>query len=187
MIYARILAGKLWEAWTALQVTYFSSKLSIALEHGLHLDSRAARSALKSYFSHANLIDSVRNSFAFHYSRKLGEQWEEVADREHLYVVAGGTIGNNIDLAAEIITNAAIFRTSHSTDLDVGAQTFMNDVQTMAGHFTTFLEGITLFYLKKMLGENLAEQGHNVEIKVAQHFSEVRIRYFCAPDKVADA
>ncbi len=112
MIYARILAGKLWEAWTALQATYFSSKLSIALEHGLHPDSCAARSALKSYFSHANLIDSVRNSFAFHYSRKLGEHWEEVADGDKLQIILGGTIGNNINLAAELITNAAIFRTS---------------------------------------------------------------------------
>ncbi len=57
----------------------------------------------------------------------------------------------------------------------------------MASHFTTFLEGITLFYLEKMLGDNLVEQGHNVEIKVTQQFSEVRLPYFCAPDKVAGA
>jgi len=183
MIYARILAGKLWEAWVALGKIRLSSELN----QGLHPDSQTARAELKKYFSHSNLIGSVRNFFAFHYSRKLGEQWEEVSDGDKLQIILGGTIGNNIDLAAELITNAAIFRTSHPTNIEAGAQTFLNDVQTMASHFTTFLEGISLFYLKKMLGDNLAEQGHNVEIKVAQQFSEVCIPYFCAPDKVAGA
>lgn len=187
MIYARILAGKLWEAWDALRPTYFSSKLSISLEEDLHPDSRTALSSLKSYFGRANPIFNVRNSFAFHYSRKLGEHWEEIADNEHLYVIAGGNIGNNIHLAAEILTNMAIFRTSHPTDVEIGAQTFLNDIQIVAGHFTTFLEGISLFYLKKMLGENLDKQGQLVEIKVAQKFSEVRIPYFFTPNnKEAD-
>ncbi|HCI13269.1 MAG: hypothetical protein A2063_04280 [Gallionellales bacterium GWA2_60_142] len=185
MIYARILAGKLWEAWEALRATWFSSKPSTTLENGLHPDSRIALSALKGYFSHSNLIFDVRNSFAFHYSRKLGERWEEVADENNLQVILGGTIGNNINLAAELITNAAIIRAAHPTDPEAGLQAFLNDVQTMSEHFTTFLEGVTLFYLEEMLGDSLTEQGRDIEIKVTQPFSEVRIPYFCAPDKIS--
>jgi len=187
MIYARVLAGKLFEAWEALGATWFSSKLSATMEEGLHPDSRAALSALKAYFSHSNLIFKVRNSFAFHYSRKLGERWEEVAEGDGLQIVFGGTIGNNINFAAEIVTNAALLRTAHSSDLEAGLQAFLHDVQTMAGHFTTFLEGITLAYLRKMLGDRLIDQGVDIEVKVTQSFSEVRIPYFCAPDGVAGA
>lgn len=183
MIYARVLAGKLWEAWEALRGTWFSSKPSPALASGLHPDSQTALSALKRYFSHSNLISDVRNSFAFHYSRKLGERWEEVAEGDNLQVVLGGTIGNNINFAAELITNVAIIRDAHPTDLEAGLKLFLDDVQTMAGHFTIFLEDVTLFYLRKMLGDRLAAQGNDLEVKVAQSFSDVRIPYFCAPDE----
>lgn len=184
MIYARVLTGKLWEAWEALRSTWFSSKPSPALAQGLHPDSRAALSALKVYFSRSNLIFDVRNSFAFHYSaRKLGERWEEVAHGDGLQIVLGGTIGNNIDLAAEFMTNAALLRNAHPTDLELGMQTFLGDVQTMAGHFTTFLEGVTLIFLREMFGDRFADHGTEDEVTVSQSFSEVRIPYFCAPDE----
>ncbi len=181
MIYARILAGKLWEAWEALRTTWFSSKPSPALEQGLNPDSRASLAVLKSYFSRSNLICEVRNSFAFHYSTtKLGEHWGEVADGDQLQIVLGGTIGNNIHLAAEFITNAALFRAAHPTDLEVGMKTFLDDVQSMASHFTTFLEGVTLVLLKKLYGDRFTDQSVEEAMTVTQSLSEVRIPYFCA-------
>ena len=188
MIYARVLAGKLWEAWEALRSTWFSSRPAPAFVQGLHPDAQTSLSALKGYFSQSNLIFDVRNSFAFHYfAGKLSEHWEEVAHGDGLQIVLGGTIGNNIDLAAELITNAALFRTAHPTDLAVGMQTFLDDVQSMAGHFTTFLEGLTLVLLRKTLGEDFANQGTEEEVIVNQSFSQVRIPYFCAPDENTDA
>lgn len=183
MIYARILAGKLLEAWNVLGATWFSSKPSAAMNEGLCQDSWDALSALKAYFSHSNLIYDVRNSFAFHYSPKLAERWEEVAEEDRLQIVCGGTIGNNINFAAEIVTNAALLRTAHPSDIGAGLQTFLDDVQTMARHFTTFLEGVTLVYLREMMGDRWIDQGAEFEVKVTQSFSEVRIPYFCAPDE----
>lgn len=188
MIFARILAGKLWEAWEALRSTWFSSKPSPALVQGLHPDSQAALFALKAYFSHSNLIFSVRNSFAFHYSAgKLTEHWEHVARGDDLQIVLGGTVGNNIDLAAETFANVALFKAAHPTDLESGMGVFLNDVQSMAGHFTTFLEGVTLVFLKEILGDHFAEQAAEEDVTVNQLFSEVRIPYFCAPDQGKDA
>jgi hypothetical protein len=184
MIYARVLAGKLWEAWEALRATWFSSKPAPAFVQGLHPDAQASLSALKGYFSRSNLIFNVRNSFAFHYSaEKLSAHWEEVAHGDGLHIVLGGTIGNNIDLGAELITNAALFRAAHPTDLAVGMQTFLDDVQSMASHFTNFLEGVTLVLLRKTLGDDFRNQGTEEEIIVNQSFSQVRIPYFCAPDE----
>jgi hypothetical protein len=188
MIYARVLAGKLWEAWEALRSTWFANKPSPAIAEGLHPNSRASLSALKAYFSRSNVIFDVRNSFAFHYSAgKLGEQWEDVAHGDRLQIVLGGTVGNNIDLAAELIANAALLRAVHPTNLEAGMQTFLNDVQTMAGHFTTFLEGVTLVFLKEIFGDRFADQGTEEEVTVNQSFSEVRIPYFCAPDEAKGA
>ena len=183
MIYARILAGKLWEAWEALRSTLFSIKPSPNFEQDLHPDSRASLAALKRYFSRSNLISDVRNSFAFHYSvGKLSEHWEEVAHGDQLQIVLGGSLGNNVDLAAEFVVNAAIFRTAHPTDIECGMKTFLDDVQSMAGHFTTFLEGVSLVLLRKLFGEHFVDQSTEEEVTVTRSFSEVHIPYFCAPD-----
>ena len=188
MIYARVLAGKLWEAWEGLRTTWFSNRPSPAFEQDLHPDSRASLAAIKSYFSRQNLIFDVRNSFAFHYSAgKLSEHWEEVAHGDQLQIVLGGTLGNNVYLAAEFMTNAALFRAAHPTDLQAGMKTFLDDVQSMASHFTTFLEGVMLALLKHLVGERLADQSIEEEITVDQSFSEVRIPYFCAPDNETGA
>ncbi len=87
----------------------------------------------------------------------------------------------------ELITNAALFKAAHPTDLAVGMQTFLDDVQSMASHFTTFLEGLTLVLLRKTLGEDFANQGTAEEVIVNQSFSQVRIPYFCAPDEKTSA
>jgi len=183
MIYARVLAGKLWEAWEALRATWFASRRSPMLEQRLHEDSMAALTEIKKYFSHSNIIFDVRNSFAFHYSAaKLAEKWEAVAEGDGLQIVLGGTIGNNIDLAAETIANAALFNAANKADLEAGMAKFLDEVQKMASHLTTFLEGVTLVFLQDVLGTNFAARTTEEQIDVQQSFAEVQIPYFCAPD-----
>ena len=188
MIYARVLAGKLWEAWEALRTTWFASKPSPLLEQRLHQDSAAALAEIKKYFSHSNLIFDVRNSFAFHYSAtKLAENWETVADGDGLQIVLGGTIGNNIDLAAETIANAALFNAAAGADLEAGMAKFLDEVQTMTSHLTTFLEGITLVFLQVIFGANFSAKATEEEIGVELSFAKVQIPYFCAPDHAEEA
>lgn len=185
MIYARILAGKLSEAWEVLGSTWFSKRRSAEINDGLHPDSLAALVALKAYFSRTNLIFKVRNSFAFHYSSNLGEGWEDVAEGINLQIILGGTIGNNLNSAAEIVTNAALIRKAHPSNHEAGLDAFLNDVGAMTVHFTTFLEGVNLVYLRKILGDHFIDQATDLEVNVTHRHSEVRIPYFCAPDEVA--
>jgi hypothetical protein len=183
MVYARVLAGKLLEAWNALDPAWFGSRLSLNIEPRLHPDAIASLSVLKRYFSRMNPIFRVRNSFAFHYSaEELGANWEEAAQRAELEVVLGGTIGNNLHLAAELVANAAVLKAVNPTNPEVGFQTFLDDVQTMTSHFTTFLEGAAIVLLETTLGGKLADHGREEELHVQQSYSEVQLPYFCAPD-----
>jgi hypothetical protein len=183
MVYARVLAGKLLEAWNELDLAWFASGLSLNIAPRLQPDASSSLSALKRYFGRTNPIFRVRNSFAFHYSAaRLGANWEEAAQGAELEVVLGGTIGNNLDLAAELVANAAVLKAVNPTNPEVGLQTFLDHVQTMASHFTTFLEGAVTVLLEKTLGGKLADHGREEELSVQQSYSEVQLPYFCAPD-----
>ena len=185
LIYARVLAGKLWEAWASLSPAWFGPKLSTSIAPLLHKDAAASLAALKKYFNNnSNSIYRVRNSFAFHYSAsELGANWESATEGAHLEVLLGGTVGNNLNLAAELVANSAVFKAIDSTGPEAGLKTFFSDVQTVYSHFTNFFEGATVVLLEKALGGQLGDHGYEVNVAVGQSYSEVQLPYFCAPDR----
>jgi hypothetical protein len=111
-IYARLLAGKLLEAWNALGTAFFRAGISRRIEASLHPVAREALAKLKMYFGKPNLIYliyRVRNSFAFHYDAKeLERHWAKVADNPNFEIILGGTVGNNLDVASELVVNTAL-------------------------------------------------------------------------------
>ena len=97
MIYARILAGKLLEAWEVLSKAYFSSTLAQRVDARLKQDAHGALKKIKSYFGRSNTIHRVRNSFAFHYFvEEFNKHWLEAADESSFDLIAGATVGNNL-------------------------------------------------------------------------------------------
>ena len=70
-IIARLLAGRLWEGWELIRKAYFSTRLSLAIESKLPDDTLEALGKLKKYFGKKNIIDILRNEFAFHYSCRI--------------------------------------------------------------------------------------------------------------------
>ena len=183
MVYARILAGKISEAWESLKPAWFRNKLASRLEPALHPDAVASLSALKLYFGKSSPINRVRNSFAFHYSaRALSAHWQEAVGEEQYEAISGGIIGNNLHLGAEMVANVAVFRSVGSAGPAESLQVFFDDVQTMANHMTTFLEGVTMRITEIALGTSLEVAAKEESIAVTQSFGEVSIPYFCAPD-----
>jgi hypothetical protein len=68
LIILRLLAGKLWESWSAVKKYYHQP----AVGNSPWLkDNEAIAEPLgkiKRYFSHKNVINTIRNDFGFHYS-----------------------------------------------------------------------------------------------------------------------
>ena len=182
MIYARILAGKLYEARKVLAATWFRRKPPSYLP-ALHPEAMTALAAIKIYFNDKNSINQVRNHAAFHYSAAaLSENWESLAHENSLKMIFGGTIKNNFFHASEMLANAALLKIVNTTDLEAGMAKFMDDVQTVAADFTTFLEGATVSFLQLIFGSNFGDKTTEEKIDVQQSFLDVRIPYFCAED-----
>jgi hypothetical protein len=184
LIYARLLAGKLNEAWEVLAKAWFATKLSLKLEPKLHPQAKEARVQLGAYFGRTNLINRVRNSVAFHYSAEaVGAAWEEVADE--FETILGGTVGNNLHHGSELAANAALMKAVNPTDLEEALATFLNEVQSIASYFTEFFDGVLLVMLEDVLGPDFRNAGTYAEI-LPPHFRDVHVPFFCIPDLSAD-
>jgi hypothetical protein len=178
-IYARLLAGKLLEAWNALGTAFFGARISQRIEASLDPVAREALAKLKIYFGKSNLIYRVRNSFAFHYTAEEFEHhWAKVADNPNFEIVLGGTVGNNLDIASELVINRAVVNSTNQQDESAALQTFFDEVQSTAGHFTAFLEGAILMLLESVLPSPLVSQSRTESIEPRFAFEDVAIPHF---------
>lgn len=178
-IYARLLAGKLLEAWKALESAFFGTKISQRLEDKLHPRAQEGLRKIKAYFNKSKTIYRVRNSFAFHYSvEEFDAHWHEPADESAFELVLGGTVGNNLYLASELVVNTALLNSINPADRSAALKTFFEEVQSLAANFTVFLEGTIIAILEEASGSPLANQGHDEEIAPRRGFEDVAIPHF---------
>lgn len=187
MFYARLLAGKLLEAWGALERSWFASKIGVEISKQLHQDAIVSLQELKRYFGTKNLIFAVRNSFAFHYDADvLGEHWERAAQEPFFELVIGINRGNSFDQASELVANVAVFQTVTPGDAHGGMAAFLHDVKIVSGHFRSFCEGVTRAILERLSGLNLDQMGALSDIAPKRKYSDISIPVFCRPEDDVD-
>lgn len=179
-IYARLLAGKLFEAWLALKASFFGSKLSCSIEGKLHPNSQDSLKAIKTYFNKSNNIFRVRNSFAFHYSvEEFTSHWREPADEPNFELILGGTVGNNFALASELVVLNAVLNSINPADKAAALQKFFDEVQSLAEHFTIFLEGALIALLEEATQSKFSNLQHeDQEIVLQEGWGDVGIPHF---------
>ncbi|MDR3491537.1 MAG: hypothetical protein P4M12_05750 [Gammaproteobacteria bacterium] len=178
-IYARLLAGKLLEAWNALKSAYFGTRISQRLDEKLHIHSQEALKEIKTYFQKTNTIFKIRNSFAFHYSAEEFEaNWGEPSKGKAFELILGGTVGNNLHLASELVVNSALFNLINPDDWAVALQTFHKEVQSLSQCFTIFLEGVILAIFEEASGKPVNNQGRYEEIAPRKSLEDIAIPHF---------
>lgn len=143
----------------------------------MHPLAQNALKNIKAYFGKANAVYRIRNFFAFHYSAdEFEKHWLEVADHPNFEIVLGGTIGNNFYLASELVVNAAVLNHVGQRDQPT-AEIYLDEIQSAANHFTTFLEGVILVLIEKVLSPHL-DKSVSEDISPQLSFEEVAIPYF---------
>jgi hypothetical protein len=180
MMYARILAGKLLEAWGALGRSWFASTLGAEISKTLHPAAADSLENLKVYFGSKNLIYAVRNSFAFHYDAgALGEHWERAAAEPVFELIIGMNRGNSFHQAAELVANVAVFHTIAPGNAQAGMAAFFQELDYVSEQFRNFCEGVTRAILERLSGTNLDHLGGLSDISPSRGSSEVTIPVFC--------
>jgi hypothetical protein len=109
---------------------------------------------------------------------------EATADEGSFELILGGTVGNNLHLASELVANTALLSAFNPNDSEDALRTFFNEVQSVASNFTNFLEGTVVAILEEQFGTGLGSLGREEEISPACSYSEVAIPFFFKPEIV---
>ncbi|MCI5106350.1 MAG: hypothetical protein MRY76_06540 [Pseudomonadales bacterium] len=182
LLYARLLAGKLNEFWQVLQTSFFGSKLSKNIDPHLNDQSKKSLKYLKSYFGKKNIISNVRNNSAFHYSPEYFEKhWQDALGEDHFEFVFGGTVGNNVAFASELVANIAFLHEIDPTDRGNALSVFFKESQDVTHEVTEFIEGTLLAILEKSLGDSIGKFVSEEELNPSRSYGDIAIPHFIVP------
>ena len=177
LVLAKLLAGKLNEAWQMLRTCYFSG-ISREL-NPLHPDEpKAAERALNRYFGRRNAINEVRTNFASHYSPDgIIEALDQLSDEFEFEGYIGEEVGNSLFYFAEEPVFRQLTDSIPHDEKEQPFDRFISDVSVVARDVLTLLGSIIIVLMSKFCpGRALT----NIEVEDADApaISVSRLPYF---------
>lgn len=180
LVLGRTLTGKLHEIWQFIAKGYLRTPLS--RKYSAHLDDEGqqALALLKSYFGRKNLITTVRNSFAFHYSLTAAET--EVSDDvppEELSIYFGPTNGTSLYQFSEQVMGMAMLRSINHTDNAAAFDALITDTSSVTSWLNSFAQRLMYLILETALGQAaMQEMLRPMKVSAPHSATQVRLPYF---------
>ena len=157
MLLARTLLGKLDEAWKLLGVGYYESALAKEYEELLTNEALAALKELGKHFGKGSFINSVRNSFSFHYSiAEINAVLSGDLNEDELVSYMAESGGNTVHYFSEYAINLALLNSIDKDDARAAMERLMDESTDVVRLFNESAKGIMIVIAERYL---TTEQG----------------------------
>ena len=179
-VLARLLIGKLNEAWDAIRKGYFGSQLSKKYANCLEPSATKALNDLKTYFGRKNLLYEVRNNFSFHYSLEhAATTIPDDTPTDDLTIFLHETQGNSLYYFAEYLMSKALIDSISPNDPESALNTLLTEMSTVVDCLNEFVQGLLFVVLDNHIGEDVLRQSvKEIDLGIVVRSIDVRIPYF---------
>jgi hypothetical protein len=152
LMFVVLLAGKLKEAHKLITQRFLSSSVGKTYESELSPEGRQALESIKRYFGRKNVIDQIRNSFAFHYVPDaidaIDSVLPDVPDDLELYLSQTEN-ANTLYYFSEVLANRALLISMGEQDLAAAMSRLIADVLSVAKSVLKFSEHFMARFVEK--------------------------------------
>ncbi len=180
LVLGRLLTGKIYECWKLLKASFFGAKVSRTYVPLFDEDSKNALDNFKQYFGGDNLIKTVRNEFAFHYSAKqIAAGYEKVGDNDSLDAYLSLTNANTLYSFAESVTGRSLMESINPEDHSLAIDSLIRETSQVIAWLNEFIGGCVTICLNLYIGSDLCALGATeINIEGAVDLKSVSIPYF---------
>lgn len=180
LVFAKMLVGKLYEGWELLRTGYFESQISKSYHGKLNDEVKNSLAMLKHYFGKKNLIEAVRNSFAFHYSVKDAKfVLSRDLNEEELVMYLAANNGNTLYYFSEYVVNYALLEAIEKGNPQRALERLMDESAKVVRWFTDLASGIMVYITEEYLLESDGKLPlEEIELGTVPVAEEIRIPYF---------
>ncbi len=150
-----------------------------AYQPSLSGEAQVALENIKKYFDRKNIINQVRNNFAFHYSPdEMDAVLPHVStDELEVYIQNDGS-ANNLFYFAEVLANKALLLTINSEIDQDSYETLMKEVTTVTHLFTVISESLITEFLKRNQANIWDGTSQEVDLANLPSFDSITIPWF---------
>jgi hypothetical protein len=179
LFFMRIQAGKLYEGWKMLYAHFFNNKtFSEEYNQKGSPQSKKNLSKLKKYFGKNNLIENIRNTYTFHYSKEssknMVKQIINAPDLEVFEIYLSEEYGNCFFSIAHDLLNTSILEDIDSDDWAEAMNKFFQEVMDITKWFLDFAQDCIGVISKKYLQMNYEE----VQIPEPPKLADITLPFF---------
>lgn len=180
IVVARVLTGKLYEAHGLIKRHYFGDKISKEYNPLLDDSTRNDLRLLKRYFSKANLINTVRNRYAFHYLHdELVESLNQIPPKDDFVFYLSQDNRNSLFCSADVIVRNAMLEAIIPGQPDEAQKKLEEETVTVTGWLLSFLNWYMYTVMARYLGKSFEEMGaKEVRISKPPKDTEIELPYF---------
>lgn len=177
---AKLFAGKLLEAWKFLQYSYFGSRISAEYYEILKAEGREAIDNLKQYFSRRNIVFTIRNNFAFHYSANhMRDGFSLTPDTDEWQVFFSEASGNNLYYLADLVANFSMLNSIDPRDHKEAMDRLLRELVDISKWFIIFGDACWIIVIEKYLRDiNSGIPIQEVNLEGCPKINEVEIPFF---------
>ena len=180
---ARLMVGALNEAWELVSTRFIQKPLAKDYLGRLDFAGQQAFDALKRQFGGSNLLNAVRNNYAFHYPRsdEAEEAFEaafndrELDDYWNLYFSQHGF--NSLFFLSDLIFVHGIGKKANGTDLEEAQRKLMGEMSAAASNLIEFAKAFMAAAWMKHFGAEMVARDI-VLVADAPNIDEVWLPFF---------
>ncbi|MGA3209138.1 MAG: hypothetical protein ABSE05_15125 [Syntrophales bacterium] len=184
MVIARVLTGKMYEAYGLIKRHYIGEKISVKYDSLLNDTAREALRCLKRYFSKPNLINAVRNKYAFHYlHEELAKFLIKIPTEDNLIFYLSQDSRNSLFCSADAIVCRAMLDAIEPDQPDVAQRRLEEETIQVTKWLQSFLNWYMYTVMKRYLGKNFNELGAKEIVIYPPKDTEIEIPYFVCLEK----
>lgn len=163
LVLARGLTGSIYEFWKLLQKSFFGSALSKQYEPLLDAEGRAALQSLKRYFGSDNLIATIRNNFAYHYSpNQVDAGYAALNSEDPLQIYLAQHNANTFYAFGDTIIGRAMLEAIQPSDHRAAFEALIDQTSQVVRNINTVVGALMAICISKYIGNNLYDLGVEV-------------------------
>jgi hypothetical protein len=179
LFFMRIQAGKLYEGWKMLGIHFFNNEIFSKEYHKKGSpQSKKNLFKLKKYFGKNNLIENIRNNYAFHYSKEssnnMVKQIINAPDLEIFEIYLSKEYGNCFYSIAHDLLNSSILKEIDSCDQAKAMDDFFQQIMDITKQFLDFTQDCIRVISEKYLQLNCEE----VQIPEPPMLDDITLPFF---------
>ena len=180
LVLARALTGSIYEFWQLLQKSFFGPALSKSYEPKLDAEAKDALQCLKRYFARDNIIGTVRNRFAYHYSPdQVDAGFAALTDDDPLQIYMAKHNANTYYAFGDTIVGRAMLEAICPGDHHAAFEALIRDTSEAVKHINVVSGALMIICMTKYIGGSAYDLGAEaIEIEGAPESQVVRIPFF---------